>query len=53
MEYFGIISFVFVLPAFAIAAGNQAQVKKLKDELEGLKKEVKELRGGQESGSAK
>jgi len=53
MEAFAIISFVFALPALGIAATNMAQVKKLKDELEGLKKEVKKLRGEQDSGEAK
>ena len=53
MEAFAIIGFVFALPAIAMATANTAQVKKLKDELEGLKKEVEELRGGQEPGEAK
>ena len=53
MEAFAINGFVFGLPAFAMASTSAAQVKKLKDELEGLKREVKELGGGQESGEAK
>ena len=53
MEAFAIIGFIFGLSALATAGANKSQVKKLKDELEGLKKEVKKLRGGQESGEAK
>ncbi len=52
MEAFAIIGFVFALPALAMAVQNQAQVKKLKDALEGLKREVKALRGGQSNGEA-
>ncbi len=53
MEAFAIIGFIFGLSAFGKAAANTARVKKLENELEGLKKEVDELRGGQESGEAK
>ena len=53
METFAILGFVFGLSALAMTVANQAPVKKLRDELEGLKKEVKELRGGRESGEAK
>ena len=53
MEALGIIGFIFGLSAIGMASASTGQVKKLKDELEELKKEVKELRGGQESGEAK
>ena len=46
MEAFGIIGFIFGLSAMATAGTNTAQVKKLKDELEGLKRQLEELRGG-------
>lgn len=46
MEVFGIIGFVFAMSALATAVTNQAQVKKLKDELIGVKKEIKELQSG-------
>lgn len=53
MEAFAIIGFVFGLSAMGTAATNTGQVKKLKEELEGLKKEIEELRGGPEPGKAR
>ncbi len=47
MEAFAIIGFIFGLSAMATAGTNTTQVKKLKDELEGLTKQVEELRDGQ------
>ena len=52
MDALAIFGFVCALSALGMAVTNQAHVKKLKDELEGLKREVKELRGGQQSGEA-
>lgn len=48
MEAFAIIGFIFGLSATAMAQANATQVKKLKEVLERLEKEVAELRGGQE-----
>ena len=49
MEAFAIIGFIFGLSAMATAATNTTQVKNLKDELEGLKRQLEGIRGGPES----
>ncbi len=48
MEAFAIIGFIFGLSALGTATANTARVTKLKEELDGLKKEIEELLGERE-----
>ena len=52
MEAFAMMGFIFGLSALAMSTAAQGEVKELKDELEGLKTELTELRGGQDSREA-